>query len=63
VYESTADTGNRGEGRTLIGTATALSNGSFSAAVSGVAGGYLVAAITIDSTGNTSEFSVARTVL
>lgn len=62
VYESTADAGNRGEGRRLVGSATASSNGSFSAAVTGVAGGMFVAAITIDSTGNTSEFSVGRTV-
>ena len=63
VYESTTDTGSRGEGRKLVGSTTASSNGSFSAAVTGLSAGQLVAAIAIDSTGNTSEFSTVRTVV
>ncbi len=62
VYESTLDTGNRGEGRNLVGSTTAASNGSFSAPVAGLSSGQLVAAIAIDPAGNTSEFSTVRTV-
>ena len=57
VYRSTVDTGNRGEGNKFVGSATAAANGSFSAAVSGVVGGDNVAAIAIDPSKNTSEFS------
>ena len=63
VYESTLDTGNRGEGRKLLGSTTAATNGSFSVPLgAGVSTGQLVAAIAIDPTGNTSEFSTVRTV-
>jgi CSLREA domain-containing protein len=62
VYESTLDTGNRGEGRKLVGTATASTTGTFSAPVTGVSSGQLVAAITIGTTGNTSEFSTVLAV-
>jgi hypothetical protein len=57
VYRSSVDTGNRGEGNKLVGTATAAANGSFRAAISGVVGGDFVAAIAIDPSKNTSEFS------
>jgi hypothetical protein len=62
IYRSTVDTGNRGEGNKLVGSATAGSNGSFSAAVSGVVGGDNVAAIAIDPSKNTSEFSTVIVV-
>jgi CSLREA domain-containing protein len=63
VYESTLDTGNRGEGRKLLGSTTAAANGSFSVPLgAGVSTGQLVAAIAIDPAGNTSEFSTVRTV-
>ena len=62
VYRSSVDTGNRGEGNKLVGTATAASDGSFSAPISGVVGGDNVAAIAIDPTHNTSEFSTVISV-
>jgi hypothetical protein len=62
IYRSTVDTGNRGEGNKLVGSATAGSNGSFSAAITGVVGGDNVAAIAIDPSNNTSEFSPVITV-
>ena len=62
VYRSAVDTGNRGEGNKLVGTATATATGSFSAAISGVVAGDHVAAIAIDPSHNTSEFSPVRTV-
>jgi hypothetical protein len=62
VYRSSVDTGNRGEGNKLVGTATAAADGSFSAAVSGLVGGDNVAAIAIDPSHNTSEFSTVITV-
>ena len=62
IYRSTVDTGNRGEGNKLVGSATAASNGSFGAAVSGVVGGDYVAAIAIDPSNNTSEFSPVLSV-
>ena len=57
IYRSTVDTGNRGEGNKLVGTATADGNGSFNASISGVVGGDNVAGIAIDPSNNTSEFS------
>ncbi len=57
IYRSTIDTGNRGEGNKLVGTATAGADGSFNASIRGVAGGDYVAAIAIDPANNTSEFS------
>ncbi|HEY0520772.1 MAG TPA: CSLREA domain-containing protein [Ilumatobacteraceae bacterium] len=62
IYRSAVDTGNRGEGNKLVGSATASAAGSFSAAVSGLVAGDHVAAIAIDPSHNTSEFSTVLTV-
>jgi parallel beta-helix repeat protein len=62
IYRSTVDTGNRGEGNKLVGSATAAPDGSFGAAISGVVGGDYVAAIAIDQSNNTSEFSPVLSV-
>ncbi|HEY4610210.1 MAG TPA: hypothetical protein VIH06_13430, partial [Ilumatobacteraceae bacterium] len=57
LYRSTPDTGNRGEGNLLLGTAVAGPGGVFATTLTGAATADLVAAIAIDPTGNTSEFS------
>jgi CSLREA domain-containing protein len=51
-----------GEGKTFVGSAVARTDGSFSVAVSGVAGGDIVTATATDALGNTSEFSANKLV-
>jgi hypothetical protein len=59
-----ADSGQsaNGEGKTFVGSSVAGTDGTFSVAVSGVAGGDVVTATATDRAGNTSEFSANKTV-
>jgi CSLREA domain-containing protein len=59
-----ADSGQsaNGEGKTFVGSSVAGTDGTFSVAVSGVAGGDVVTATATDRAGNTSEFSRNKTV-
>ncbi|MEY2444322.1 MAG: hypothetical protein QOE00_902, partial [Ilumatobacteraceae bacterium] len=62
VYKAVADTFGRGVGQKLIGVATAAADGTFNAVIGNVAVGDKIAGITIDTAGNTSEFSPLATV-
>jgi hypothetical protein len=62
VYKAVADTFGRGVGQKLIGVGTAAADGTFNAVVGNVVVGDTIAAITIDTVGNTSEFSPLATV-
>lgn len=57
VFASAGDRSGAGEGRTLLDTVTADSNGDFDATVTLPAGFYGVTATATDGDGNTSEFS------
>jgi CSLREA domain-containing protein len=62
VFRADRGNGAHGQGKTLVGFATADSGGSFMATVSGVAEGDYVSASTTDASGNTSEFSLNQVV-
>jgi CSLREA domain-containing protein len=62
VFLSDAGADQFGDGRAYAGTATAAADGSFTAAVSGLALGDYVTATATDANGNTSEFALNRLV-
>jgi CSLREA domain-containing protein len=67
LFESpTCDASGNGEGRTYLGTTTVTTGGagtgSFKASVASIATGHVVTATATDPSGNTSEFSVCKTV-
>ena len=62
VFKADRGSGAYGQGKTLVGSATADSGGSFAAPVSGVSKGDYVSATATNAAGNTSEFSLNRIV-
>jgi len=62
VFKADSGSDAHGEGKTYAGAGTARSDGSFTAAVTGVARGDVVTATATDPAGNTSEFSRNITV-
>ncbi|HSH81416.1 MAG TPA: CSLREA domain-containing protein [Herpetosiphonaceae bacterium] len=60
VFQADAGSGAYGEGKTFLGSGKALSNGTFSVAISGLTSGAYVTATATDSYGNTSEFARNR---
>ena len=57
VFVADNDPSGYGEGRTWLATATAASDGTFTAAIAGVSAGQMVTATATDPAGNTSEFA------
>ncbi|CAN5170378.1 hypothetical protein BH23CHL1_BH23CHL1_04640 [soil metagenome] len=51
-----------GQGKTFVGAAMANADGTFAVPVTGVSGGLVVTSTATDSDGNTSEFSLNKTV-
>ena len=57
VFLADSGSGAHGEGKTLLGSAKALSNGTFSVAIAGARAGEYATATATDADGNTSEFA------
>ena len=63
VFVADRPDGEHGEGRTFVGSAVAGADRSFTVTVAGPAVGEFVTATATDAVGNTSEFSLNRSVL